>query len=224
MPTIHIATIPGLGYDHRIFEHLHFPEAEMQHLDWLEPNGQESLANYAQRMADQIPDTALPLVLIGHSFGGILCQEIAKIRPVALIFLVSTIKSRKELPLQFKLIQRFFLYRLMFKPLIFASFPFWARRHGFVEKAHRKLFRDMIGRHSNHYLQWALKALSNWDNPEPATVPVVQLHGDQDRTFPIQLLQTGFQKILDADHLMVLKKPALLQSILTFELRKLRDK
>ncbi|MCW8850061.1 MAG: hypothetical protein OQJ81_08815, partial [Melioribacteraceae bacterium] len=74
----HVYLMPGLGFDERIFYNLQFENAVPHYLKWEEPQINESLANYVKRISEQINNTK-PFILIGHSFGGIIVQEISKI-------------------------------------------------------------------------------------------------------------------------------------------------
>ncbi len=101
--------IPGFGVDDKIFGNLKL-NAEPVFINWLNPLGHESISNYATRMATAI-DEDHP-ILLGISFGGMIALEIAKQRPVKQIILISSVKSRNELPGRLKLIGQLRLNRL----------------------------------------------------------------------------------------------------------------
>lgn len=86
----------GLGADERVFKNLSFGEAEVEHIHWIPPLTTETLAQYAQRIAQRI--TTPHPVLVGLSFGGMVAVEIAKILPVEKVILISSAKTRDELP------------------------------------------------------------------------------------------------------------------------------
>ena len=89
--TKNIYCISGLGADEKAFAKIKVPGYALQHLLWLTPEKDEALEAYAKRMAKQIPD-ANP-ILMGLSFGGMLCIEIAKLIPVEKVILISSIPS-----------------------------------------------------------------------------------------------------------------------------------
>lgn len=70
--------MPGLAASSAIFERISLPstEFEMVLLEWEIPLDNETLANYAKRIATKIKHKNP--VLIGVSFGGILVQEMSK--------------------------------------------------------------------------------------------------------------------------------------------------
>ncbi|MGN6647483.1 MAG: alpha/beta fold hydrolase, partial [Cytophaga sp.] len=61
----------GLGADKRVFKKLRLPEhVEIRHVEWIQPQPEESLKNYVRRLSAVI-QTDKPFCLIGLSFGGI---------------------------------------------------------------------------------------------------------------------------------------------------------
>ncbi|RZJ88413.1 MAG: alpha/beta hydrolase, partial [Hymenobacter sp.] len=94
--------LPGLGADERVFSRLHLPgPAEV--LPWLAPlSANESLPCYAARLAQLVPPNQ-PCWLIGVSFGGLVAQEVGRLRPLARVVLVSSLSSPRDLPLLLRL-------------------------------------------------------------------------------------------------------------------------
>ena len=73
--------IPGLGFDRRIFQNLELVSADIEYIDWIEPISlNENIKAYATRLATQIDHHSDGTILIGHSFGGVISQEIAQIK------------------------------------------------------------------------------------------------------------------------------------------------
>lgn len=206
---MHLYLIPGLGFDHRIFRKLDLQDYERTYLDWIEPLRGESFPAYAGRLADRV-DHGQPgkKVLIGHSMGGMVSQEIARIKHIDQVILLSSIRSRHELPLHFKVVRPLGLHRLFTKKGTVRTLPWWAKRHDYERPEDRELFVDMVSLQSNRYLQWALKALSRWQTPElPAHTRVHQIHGRRDRTFPCRRIQQADHVLSGAGHFMVYKHP-----------------
>jgi pimeloyl-ACP methyl ester carboxylesterase len=184
-----IILIPGLGCDCRIFENLDFSGIDIEHLNWIEPKINEKIHDYSQRLFSTIKNSSERIVLIGYSLGGIVSQEIASVHPIEKIILVSSIKSRKELPFSFKLVKPFLLHKLFTKGICIKTVKFWGKSHGFETDAEKNLFKSMIKNQSNHYLQWALKELSAWQEPTiPSETEVVHIHGTNDKTLPYKLV------------------------------------
>ena len=209
--------LPGLGLDDRILDRLHFDGWETQFLNWLEPSVNEDLQSYAHRMAEAIDDPR-PVILIGYSFGGIVAQEIAAIRPVSKIILLSSIKSGEELSPLFKRVARWGLQRLFNKRVVLASLRPWGWSHG-LHRAETAFFKHMLQRHSQYYFRWALVCISQWERPpRPASTDVIHIHGTRDRPFPFQYLGPVDHVVQEGDHLMIYKRSNEIQGLILKEL------
>ncbi len=211
---MNIYLIPGLGFDCRIYQNLQLPYPNIHHLNWIEPKKNETLSSYADRMGKEINDT-ISNIIIGHSLGGIIAQEIANLKKIDAIFIISSIQSEKENPLQFRIFRYLGLHRLFSKEMTLFTFPFWAKQHGYTTQYHRELFKDMVSKHSNHYLQWALLRLAQWKKSDTNTITTIhQIVGDRDKNFPIQLIQQADVIISGGTHFMVFKKPEIISSFI----------
>ncbi len=215
MESKEIYLIPGLGFDCRIFRNLDFGVEEVRHLDWIEPHGDEPLARYAGRMAAGFAKNNSRKIIVGHSFGGLLAQEIAKIHAVETIVLISSIKSGKENSWIFRATKWLRLHRFFTKELALKTFPYWAKKHGYESEEERGLFIDMVKNHSDHYLKWALKTLSHWDGKGTgSSIRVIQIHGELDKTFPICRIAEPVIRIPGGTHFMVFNKAGIIGPII----------
>jgi hypothetical protein len=89
-------TISGLGADEKVLEKLTFnPEIEVVHIPWLIPEENEDFHHYVSRMANTI-DHPEPFYLLGYSFGGIIVQEIHKLKPAKRIVILGSIRCDAE--------------------------------------------------------------------------------------------------------------------------------
>jgi len=198
-----IYTIPGLGFDNRIFSRLKLPRYEIHHLDWIEPLPKEPIGNYALRMSDKIKHDPQNCILIGHSFGGIIAQEIAAHLPIKKIILISSIKSKKEKPLNFKIVAPFGLHYLFTKKRTLKTFDYWGKHFGYDTKELQELFKKMVSDRSDNYLQWSLYQLSIWCGVNNLKMPVHHIHGSLDKTFPFRLISPPVVKVEGGTHMMV---------------------
>lgn len=215
-----IYLLPGLGFDHRIFSKLQLNESNTQYIDWIEPHKNEKIKDYSRRLAEKIiSNNDEKIILIGHSLGGIVSQEIACLKKIDKIILISSIKSREEMPFQFRIIQPLFLHKFFTKNWTVNTVRFWGKQHDYETKEEQELFKDMVGKQSNQYLQWALKTLSIWKHPEiPKDTSLVQINGDSDKTFPIKLINTPNHIIKNGGHFMIYKHAQALSKIINDEL------
>ncbi len=205
MQNIQIYMLPGLGFDERIFSNLTLNCNNINYLRWLEPNNKETLSSYVKRISKQISIKEKDLILIGHSFGGIVVQEISKLLKVKKIILLSSIKSEYELPLKIQLMKYIPFYNLISKEVILNSFPLWARLFGYNSEKGRRLFVEMLSNSSNNYLRWSLQKISAWKQTNKKLPEIIQIHGTRDKTFPIKLIKKPIV-IEDGSHFMVYSK------------------
>src|SRR5687767_6263954 len=105
--------ISGLGADCRIFKHIRLPEGfEKVDLNWIPAKKDESLSDYATRMAERI-NTSEKFALVGLSLGGMIASEIAGKHSPAATILVSSISSSRELPKMYKLMNAMKIHALL---------------------------------------------------------------------------------------------------------------
>lgn len=214
-----IYLIPGLGFDNRIFEKLELRGIERTFLNWIEPKKNETLKEYAVRFSKSIETNSEDVILIGHSLGGIIAQEIAAILPVSKIILISSIKSRNELPNHFKIMKPLGIYRLFSKELTAKTIRFWGKRHDYETSEEQLLVVDMVNKQSNNYLRWALRQLSIWNEPETSSkTEIFHIQGDLDKTLPLKLIKNLDKRIKNAGHFMVYRKSKLINEIVENEL------
>jgi pimeloyl-ACP methyl ester carboxylesterase len=175
--------ISGFGADERVFSKLTLQDCEIHFLPWLIPHKKESLTDYARRMADQIMHENP--VLVGLSFGGMICIEIAKILPARAVILISSFKTLKELPPWMRWSGVLKLHRIL--PL--RSFrliePIENFNLGLETKEEKELATDYRKNVNYQYTSWAINTILNWRNrwkPEK----LFHIHGKKDRLIPIR--------------------------------------
>jgi pimeloyl-ACP methyl ester carboxylesterase len=201
-PTLYF--LAGLGFDYRIFDNLTMKREQFNRLNWLEPETNESLDKYVKRMADQIVKDSNPIILIGHSFGGIIVQEISRLINVEKVIIISSIKSKDEIPTHLKFLKLFPIYKILNQKLILSTFPIWARTFGYKSEKGRVLFIQMINNCTDNYFRWSMDKIVNWNGNDNSN-NVIHIHGTRDKTFPINLIKNPIL-IPDGSHFMVFSK------------------
>ena len=98
MKTVYVFS--GLGADERVFHKIDFSGYDVHFIKWITPQKNESIESYALRLTSQITKP-LP-VLIGLSFGGMMAVEVAKHIATEKIILISSAKSKNEIPFYFR--------------------------------------------------------------------------------------------------------------------------
>ena len=107
-----IYLMPGMAASPKIFELLKFPNSfSVEFLSWISPTKNEKLSDYAYRMSKLIKHENP--ILIGVSLGGILVQEISKIISCEKVIIISSIKSKSELPIHMKMSKHTKIHKLL---------------------------------------------------------------------------------------------------------------
>lgn len=189
--------ISGLGADRRVFEFLDLAGYNLNYVEWISLQPNESIEQYAQRLLEQIP--VKKPILIGVSFGGLMAVEIGKLIETEKIILISSAKTRSELPWYFKLGGKLKLNRLF--PSSPPSFVlFYA--FGVSGKYEKELLMNIVRETDPTFLKWALNKILSWKN-DVILSNVIRIHGTKDRLFPNQkanyLIQGG-------GHFMIVNK------------------
>ena len=177
--------ISGLGADRRVFSNLTFPsDCELKYLDWITPIPHESLEQYACRMAERI-DTSSPFYLIGLSFGGMLCTEIAKRLKPLHTYIISSIPVCTELPGYYRVAGTLKLHQVISLNLAKRSTPLMYKMFGLTTPREKMVFDQIIAHADLPFVKWALSCILAWKNtikPENLT----HIHGTNDHILPIK--------------------------------------
>ena len=203
--------IPGLGADRRIFNHTKLPYGyEPVFMDWKKPDENDTLEDYARRMAAEINEGE-PFVLVGLSMGGMIATEISKFMKPEKLILLSSAGTRKELPAYFNFVHKYNLHRYIpAKAFTSASL---IKRFFTVETAEDKaLLREIIRDTDPAFVQWALGAILNWKN-ETLPEHCYHIHGDRDEILPLKYTHAT-HIIPKGTHMMVLTRAGEVNDIL----------
>ncbi len=108
---ITVYLIPGQGSDYRIFNNLDIDSTfKVKHIHYTLPDKGMSLPQFAHALATQI-DTSEEFILIGVSLGGMLATEMSTFLHPKKVILISSAKSRNELPFRYKFQRHFPIYK-----------------------------------------------------------------------------------------------------------------
>lgn len=176
--------ISGLAADFTVLERIKFPEnLEVVFIDWLIPTKKEAFSHYVERMAEKI-DVSEPFSLLGYSFGGIIVQEIDKIKPAEKIVILGSIKSDKEKSRFIKLGEVTKIPRYMPESMFnLKSIIMYSVARKLVDPRNPKLMQ-YVKVTDQYYLKWSLEQVSAWKsgvNPK-----VIQVLGSKDIVFPVK--------------------------------------
>ena len=203
--------ISGLGSDRSMFKYIRLPEGYTEeHLDWISPEKNESLQNYAARLSSSI-DLSSPFIIVGLSLGGMLAVEISKqFSPVKTI-LISSIPCRDHLPVYFKIIGKLSIHKMVPVSVI-KRVALMKRKFTSERSADKKLLSDAIRNSDPVFIKWGMNAVLNWTNKLPPQ-NYIHIHGSRDEVLPIMFTKPT-HIIKGGSHLMVFTKARQLNSII----------
>lgn len=208
--------LSGLGADKRAFNFLTFPpNTKIVFIDWITPKKQESLQEYAKRIAQCI-DTSNPFSLIGMSFGGILATEIlAYVQPYKTI-LISSAARRQELPFYYRLAGFLKLDKLIPGKATNSANMLTYWMFGIQNSSDKTLLKDILKSTDTHFSKWAISEILNWKRN---TCPdnLIRIHGNQDRILPILNFKPKYI-LKHAGHFMIVNRAAEISKILAQEI------
>ncbi|RYY36929.1 MAG: alpha/beta hydrolase [Sphingobacteriaceae bacterium] len=203
--------IPGLGADCRIYKHINIENYEVVSCNWIEPDLNDTLETYAQKIINQF-NIQTGDIVIGNSMGGIVAVEIAKKIQVKKAIIISSIKTDSESPLYFRFFRRFPVFQRI-PGKWFSSFDFLLKPiFGKVSNRNVMLFNDMLKNTPPAFIKWAMRAILSWHND---IVPpnVYHITGDSDFIFPYKRIK-GAQIVKGGTHLMIFTKAKELNRLL----------
>lgn len=174
--------MPGMAANPTIFEYIKLPENQFKvhWLEWMMPKDNETLQEYAKRMCEKVKHKTP--VLLGVSFGGILVQEMAKIIDVRKLIVISSVKSKHELPKRMKFAKFTKAYKVLPTQLLGNVQLLKKYARGKTLKKRIDLYEKYLSVNDKKYLDWAIEKIINWEQEEPFP-GAIYIHGDKDMVF-----------------------------------------
>jgi pimeloyl-ACP methyl ester carboxylesterase len=193
-----------------MFQNYSFESFNVIHVDWISPLEKETLQNYALRISESLTDENA--ILIGLSFGGILSIEISKIRKFKKIFLLSSAKTKSEIPFYYKVLGKLNLLEIIpvsfLKSVNFLTyFVFGAKNN-----SEKILLKDIIKNTDENFMKWALHQIINWKNKD-FDGNIVHIQGNRDLILPHYFVK--FDYLIDGGtHFMTLNQSKKIEQII----------
>lgn len=195
--------ISGLAADSRVFKYIQLSgEHEIVHLNWIKPVADETLSEYAMRLAEKI-DPSEPFALIGLSMGGMIAAEISqKYQPVKTI-LISSIPCSLHLPGYFKWAGKWKLHRVV-PAGIFKMSSIVKRTFTNEGREDKRLLRQIIQESDSYFVKWAMGAIITWKQ-EKSPSSYIHIHGTSDELLPARFTRPT-HLIEKGGHLLVMTR------------------
>lgn len=201
---IPIYLVPGLAAGKEIFKHIEFPldRFRVQILEWKIPSAKESIKDYARRMAADVKEDNA--VLIGVSFGGVMVQEMKAFLNPRKLIIISSVKSKYELPTRLRVARKTMAYKLVPTKLVLGSDDLTKFAIGPKTKRRLEIYQEYLSVRNEKYLNWAIEKMVCWNRTQ-VDESVVHIHGDKDLIFPIDKIKNCIV-IKGGTHIMILNK------------------
>ena len=193
-----------------MFQNFSFEGYNVIHIDWIFPLENENLQNYALRISKNIKDENA--ILIGLSFGGILSVEISKIKKIKKVFLLSSAKTKFEIPFYYRVLGKLNLLKIIpnsiLKRVNYLTYLVFGAKTNFE----KNLLKDIIKNTDKHFLKWALHQIMNWKN-ENYSENIVHIQGDSDLILPHNFIKYDYL-IKGGTHFMTLNQSKEIETII----------
>ena len=197
--------LPGLAANPSIFKNIKLDtnRFEIYYLEWMIPFEEESISDYALRLCSKIKHSNA--VLVGVSFGGIVAQEMNLVHNFRKIVIISSVKTRNELPLHLQLAGKTKAYKLL-PTSLFAQNIDLLSKYAFGKPIVKRLdlYKQYLSITDKRYLDWAIKQVVSW-NQEESDPNLVHIHGSEDIVFPIDKIENCIV-VEGGTHIMILTK------------------
>ncbi|MEW6468852.1 MAG: alpha/beta hydrolase [Bacteroidota bacterium] len=191
----------GLGADERVFGNLDLDGYDPVFMKWIQPLPGEGIEAYAKRLsAGIVPEKP---VLLGLSFGGMMAVEVAKHISTERVILISSAKSRDELPYYYRLAGRMRLHKLLPSVLLKQAGPLAYWLFGAESKEEKLLLRTILRETDTAFLRWAIHQALTWKNRQPIA-NLTHIHGTSDRLLPYRFVKAHGK--VRGGHFMVLNR------------------
>jgi len=200
----------GLGADERVFQRLDFSSFSPTFVKWIVPFDEETIEEYASRLLCQIRTTKP--ILLGVSFGGIIAVEIAKQIEIEKLILISSVKTKNEIPFYFRFAGKLRLHKLLPTRHLKSLNHVTSWLFGVSSKWEKQLLTQILADTDPIFLKWAIDKIVQWKN-QVLPSNFFHIHGKSDRIFPARFVKSSLT-IQHGGHLIVLNKSEEINKIL----------
>ncbi len=212
-----IYAIPGLGTTEKLYANTVIPGVEIKVLHWPLPEKQDTMQSYARKFLPQI-NTSEPFCLLGVSFGGMLCTELSHIISPEKLFLVSTSKTRDELPWFIRFFKHIPIHKLLPEKQ-HRKMAYQGRWIVGFGKAYIPEFLGMVNSMAENYFQNCINIIVNW-NGTRLPKSAIHIHGDRDKLLKYKFVKAD-HTISGGSHAMIVFQAEEINAIIEKELQKI---
>jgi hypothetical protein len=208
--------IPGQGSDYRVFKHFEFSDHDTVHIQYIIPVEGETMRSYAEKLAEQI-DRSKPYSIIGLSLGGMLAVEMSDFLEPEEVIIISSAKSRHELPIRYKFMKKVPVNNLFGGDFLNKTAPAAQLIVEPDSQKERDLCKSMLDGKNSVFMKRSVNMIINWQRTSSPDV-VIHIHGDNDHTIPLRNIKDPDVIIRDGSHMMALTKGEDIRTIAAYYL------
>lgn len=209
--------LSGLGADERIFARLNIKNVKLVHIPWPDYDEHDELPCYAQKVAAMIPDEN-PIIM-GVSLGGMIAVEIGKIRAVRKLILISSAKTKTEMPPYDGLFGKLVKSKVIPPFLYKWPNPVLVKIFGAETDEDEALIAAILKDSDGRFMKWAMRAIALWENKD-IVEPIAHIHGRNDKMiFPGNINADYW--IEDGSHMMIFNRAEIVSRFVEKELEQL---
>lgn len=195
---------PGQGSDEKVFQKITLPsQFNCTYISYPVPAAGQSLPEYARQFIPQL-DTSGRYILIGYSLGGMICTELAEVLNPEKIIIISSAKSKRELPKLYTFQRQFPINKIVPKSLVKAGALILQPMVEPDRKKEKEVFVSMLKAKDPMYLKRTSEMIINWEK-ETYSGSIIHIHGDADNTIPVKKIKYNYL-VKGGSHMMVLTR------------------
>ena len=208
---IDVYMIPGMGTDYRVFRGFSLENGNIKYIQWEDPGDVKTLEEYASLLETQI-DTSRKYVIVGASFGGMIGVELSQRLNNPYLILISSAKTKKELPNKYKTARVFPLHLMVSDNLLqnVSNKQFFYK--DIIDPDDRLLYKQMMVENGAALLKRQMDMIVHWENIE-YDPRILHIHGSADQVLPARHIENAVF-IKGGTHKMIVNKSAQLCEII----------
>jgi pimeloyl-ACP methyl ester carboxylesterase len=191
---INVYFFPGQGSDERLFRSIVLDSTKYNcvYFNYPVPEKNSSLKDFAYLFIDSINQKS-PFILIGTSFGGLICSELADTLSPKKTIVISSAKIRNELPHRYRFQRVIPLYKVFPKKALLGGAKIMQPLVEPDRNKYKETFKSMLDNKDPLYMKRSIGMIIRWSKKE-YNPSIIHIHGAKDNTIPIRKV--------DVDHIV----------------------
>ncbi len=206
MNKINTYFIGGIASDERLFKFQMVAVENAVYLPFPRHSKNDTMETYAQKFIPLI-DTSKPFNIVANSMGGIMTMELIKYVNPEKVVLISSVKSRNEMPFILKQMKFTNMHKLLPGKGFIGAIQFGSlfKREVLKEPAMRNLAVSMAKNNRPSFLYWCVNAIVKWNGKDDYRNDIIHIHGTSDEMFPYRNIKNVIA-VKGGSHTMILNK------------------